>query len=347
MDGGGGHNRRAGRAWPRYDGVMRSYRLRRDLQRARLGRYALPLGIVPGDIDPPREGYTIEYAPGDEDGPDSYSFHFVVSHERVAPLIRRLFDLLPGAVYGIVEIESWDAYRVMDVYLGRDLIGHDEFLNSWRYFEPFLLEDGSVAAGVNSEEPFIEIMLDQWKGVWAHVPISRRDEVEEIAEALHINEVERTWPREDDEHVDDGTMLREVLALDDEFSPDLTEMILQLRRAWDLELNVDPAENLDDGGRRLGRTLWHAMVVVESKDDPALQTYASIWATAGSILEIEQILLDALAPHPQFNFVEIYTLDRVAYDDRPDELADLPPRLKASGVHLVQFDPVDTEQELS
>jgi hypothetical protein len=36
--------------------------------------------------------------------------------------------------------------------------------------------------------------------------------------------------------------------------------------------------------------------------------------------------------------VEVYTIDRVAFDERPDELADLPPRREKSEVHLVSFE---------
>jgi len=36
---------------------------------------------------------------------------------------------------------------------------------------------------------------------------------------------------------------------------------------------------------------------------------------------------------------EIYTLDRVAFDERPDELADLRPNQRQSKVHLVRIEP--------
>ena len=36
---------------------------------------------------------------------------------------------------------------------------------------------------------------------------------------------------------------------------------------------------------------------------------------------------------------EYYTIDRVAFDERPDELANLAPRRSEAAVHLLTFDP--------
>ena len=63
---------------------MRAFRLRSDLERAVIGGFALPLGLEPVRLDPPQQGYTVDYAPGEEDEPDAYSFHIVISHERIA-----------------------------------------------------------------------------------------------------------------------------------------------------------------------------------------------------------------------------------------------------------------------
>ena len=83
--------------------AMRPFRLRRDLQRARINGFALPLGWTPGGIEAPDQGYTIDYNPGQGDEPDSYSFYVVVSHERVQTILERLFQFLPERVHGIVE----------------------------------------------------------------------------------------------------------------------------------------------------------------------------------------------------------------------------------------------------
>jgi hypothetical protein len=319
---------------------MRPYRIRGDLERAVLDGFALPLGLVPDGITAPRQGYTVDFVPGEEDEPDGYAFYVVVSHEKVKALVRRAFALMPAEVYGIVEVGSRDAYRSLDVFVGREPLPKREYLEGWKEFEPFLLEDGSIGAGANGEEPFVEVFLDQWKGLSIHVPLLMRERVEAMLAEFELEEVGETWPEPADEgDLDaDGFDVRPVLVLEDEYSPSLDEMLLQLRQAWDLELNVDPDTNVDVDGRDIGPTLWHAMVIVEPTEPQRASAYASIWATAGSLSEMHDLIDQALAATPEWRFDEIYTIDRVAFDERPDELSNLAPQRSEPQVHLVVFD---------
>jgi hypothetical protein len=134
-----------------------------------------------------------------------------------------------------------------------------------------------------------------------------------------------------------------VLDIDDEFAPDVDELLLRLRHEWRLELNVDRETNVDEGGRRLGSTLWHAIVIVdEAVPDSQRGAYASIWATASSLQEMEELIEEALKPYEaEWTFSEVYTIDRVAFDERPDALADLPHQGRRSQVHLVSVEPWD------
>ena len=140
-----------------------------------------------------------------------------------------------------------------------------------------------------------------------------------------------------------------MLDLVDDFSPDIDEMILELRHEWGLELNVDPDTNSDEGGRELGLTLWHALVIVDkieakSQNDTldvgasALGAYASIWATAGSLIHIQHRIEDELEHDNEWRFSEIYTIDRVAFDERPEHLADLAPRRDQTLLHSVTIE---------
>jgi len=339
---------------------MRDFQLRKDLERVVIDGFALPLGFAPppGRLDAPLQGYTVSYVSGEEDEPDTYSFHVVVSHERIQSILHKAFDLLPSRVFGIVEIGSRDAYRSTDVYISDAdrPVPLREFLRVWDKYEPFLLEDGSIAAGANSDEPFVEIFLDQWKGILIHVPLDMRDEVESMLHSFELDEVQQTWSSEEHEdkpgmplsaqsgEEEEGSPVRPVLDLTDEFSPDIDELLLNLRHAWSLELNIDRESNIDDGGRNLGTTLWHAVVIVDpassnGRDEREQGAYASIWATAGSLSEMERLIDHALVRENDWVFGEIYTIDRVAYDERPDELADLPPARRGSQVHLVTIEP--------
>ena len=325
----------------RYDGLLMSaFRLRTDLQRAVIDGFALPLGIDPGDITAPTQGYTISYAAPSDDEPDTYAFYVVVSHERIGPIVHRAFDLLPEEVYGIVEISSRDAYRMIDVYLGQELISTQRFLRTWLGCEPILFEDGSIAAGANSDDPFVEIFLDQWKGLSLVVPLGMREEVETILNGFGLQEVPQTWQVSAGDVALDLSQIRPVIESPDETSPDIDDLLRELCDDWRLALNVDPQTNVDDAGRDLGMTLWHAVVGVDdSTADPAQSAEVSVWATAGSLHDMEDLITAALSDYPQWQFAEIHTADRVAFDDRPDELSALAPRRDTAEVHLVQIEP--------
>lgn len=323
---------------------MRRFRMRNDLERAVIDGFALPLGLEPGRIGAPKQGYILAYTPGEEE-PDTYAFHVVVSHERLAPLVRSAFGLLPAEIYAIVEISSRDAYRTTDVFLGEELIRLEDFRQGWERFEPFLLEDGTVAAGANSDDPFVEIFLDQWKGLSIHVPPSMREEVEAVLAGFELEEVAQTWdPSDGGEGTVEPMQTRPVLDVDD--ASDIDELLLELRRAWRLELNIDPETNVDESGRRLGLTLWHAVVVVADAAGAADRGgYASIWATAGSLQQMERLIEGALEDYPEWKFQEIYAIDRVAYDERPEALVELPPRSTEVAVHQVYIDTWESPPE--
>jgi len=317
---------------------MREPRLQNDLTRATIDGFALPLGLLPVGVDAPMQGFTIDYEPARDEDPDTYTFNVVVSHELVKPLFERLLSLMPDTVFGIVEIGSRDAYRPVDVYMGHTPVSLGTFRTMLADLDPFIYEDAALAVGALGEEPYIEIFLDQWKGILVHAPLSMRDEVERLLLECGLHEVPETWPRDDNGRALEGLRPRQVLAIEDEYSADVDEVLLQLRHAWYLELNVDPERNVDEAGRDLGRTLWHAMVIVESLDDPEGGAYASIWATAGSLREVEHLITDTIDASGRWRFSDLYTLDRVAYDERPQELNDMPPGTRAPGVHIVQFD---------
>lgn len=299
----------------------------------------MPLGIEPNDLAPPVQGYAVAYTPGEDDEPDTYVFRVAISHEHLAALLDRSFDLLPSEVYCIVEVGSRDAYRAVDVYLGEEPVSIDEFREVWKRYEPLLLEDASIAAGANSEEPFVEVFLDMWKTVAIHVPLAMREEVEQIMREFDLDEVVQIWPEADYAEAGEVPRVRQVLDLSDDAFLDLDELLLDLRHEFRLELNIDPDANVDDAGRELGLTLWRATIIIEPTNGKVEDsTYAVVWATAGSLTEMESLIEEAVDEHPQWTLADIFTIDRIAYDERPDELADLSPRRSQARVHLVQFE---------
>lgn len=320
------------------------YQLRTDIERVRLGEFALPLGIVPtGPMRAPTQGYTITYTAGEDDESDTYTFHVVVSHERLAPIARDALGLLPDVVFPIVEISSRDAYRTVDVYMAVEPLAREEFCAQWTVLEPILLEDCSLAAGAASEDPALEVFVDQWKGLTIAAPLDLRDDIEAMLQQAGLSEVQETWPADLDLTAGElaEAEIRPILLSDEnDNTPDLDDLLLDLRQLWGLELNIDPDNNVDEAGRELGLTLWHAMAIVEdASSESGAEALVSIWATAGSLSEMEGLVDQAITREQNWLYVELFAIDRVAYDERPDELIDLPPKRDAPAIHHIERGP--------
>lgn len=319
---------------------MRSHRIRSDLKRERVGAFQLPLGLLAEGLPEPRQGFVMLFREGEEEQPDTYLFEATISQERLRPLLQQALDLLPGEVRGIVEVESLDAYRTLDVYLGTEPIARDELLSDYREFEAVLLEDAAIGFGANAEEPFVEVFLDGWKTLSIEVPVELKSRVESLLARHGLSEVEHTWPPDPEESLYGSVQVRPVLEVRDERDPNIDEVVLQLRERWALELDVDPYRNLDEQGVELGPTLWHAIVMVLPQDSPPSEgAYMNLWATAASLAEVEAMVDEVLATQERWIFDGIYSVERVAFDERPEKLTSLPMRRGRSEVHLVEFDP--------
>jgi hypothetical protein len=278
---------------------MRSYTIRTDLTRCDADGFALPLGVEASTLPCPSQGYTLEYTPSeDELAEDAYSFHVVVSHQLVRAVLHAAFSLLPDEVFPVIEVGSRDAYRSIDVFATPEMVNKRDFLEIWAAYEPFLLEDATIGAGASGDDPPIEVFLDAWKGVSIHVPVSQRDKIETMLIGLGLREVPETWPIDIERSVMSDSRVRDVLQIVDEHSPDLDELLLQMRESWGL----------------------------------------SIWSTAISLAQVEELISETLAGMPEWDFQSIYSTDRVAFDERPEELSDLPPRRATVAVHQVGLD---------
>ena len=317
---------------------MREFLLRQDLDRLVVGGYALPLGVERLDAPPPRQGWVVEFVPGEDESPDTYAFQVAVSHERLQTILHQLLELLPGEVSPVVEIGSVDAYRSIDVYMASEPLFIDDFIATWRDFEPILLEEVSIGVGATSDEPFLEVFLDAWKSISVHCQVDMRDAVEGILEQNGLEPVSETWDEDAFNGVDPPYRMREIRVLQDEHSPDLDELLLQLREDWRLQLDVDPHSNIDDGGRELGFTLWHAIAMADPIDGKIGGAYIAVWATARSLEEAEDLIEKSVEGSGEWLLDRVYSIERVAFDERPDELSDLPPRRSRAEVHSIAID---------
>ena len=118
----------------------------------------------------------------------------------------------------------------------------------------------------------------------------------------------------------------------------LDELLLQLRADWGLQLDVDPSSNIDDGGRELGYTLWHAIAMADPAEPRSGGAYISVWVTARSLDEAEELIEASVEGGGEWIMSAMYSIERVAHDERPDELADLEPRRSRTEVHSIIID---------
>ncbi|MFG0330908.1 MAG: hypothetical protein ACF8PN_13550 [Phycisphaerales bacterium] len=311
------------------------YELNSSLERIVVNGFSFPLGWAPPKPQPPLEGFTITFHAGDDETPESFQFLIVVSHERLKAVIDRLFGMLPDEVYPILEAGSRDAYRQVDVLISDDPISFVTFYSAWRYFEPVLLEDGAIAAGAMSDNPYIEILVDEYKGVSISVTEDRREIIENVLDDLGLSEVPEHWT---DDAIESG--LRSVI----DSTPgrlSIDDVIMNLQRAWRLELDVDLDGNADELGRELGVTIWHVVALAVSEQTEGQYAYVEMWMSADSLGQVEELAAEVFEGVSDWRFEMMVAQDRVPFDDRPEALIDIEPGSNEIGVWSVEVFPID------
>lgn len=263
-----------------------------SIERTTVGTMKFPLGVYPIEPMEPRQGYLSQFEPADsedtaadwEEWPDRYMYDIVITSERLEPLCRSLFTLLPGRIFPILDVMGRDAFREIDPYVSYDLLGLDRFTDAVRAFRDFFYEDGLVGFGAMSEEPFFYVFIDEHKIVTVRAEAGLKEKVEKLLAAFDLEPVED--PRGADAAAHEH---RSVLLTPDE-QPDLLtadEIVEQLRDEWRLMLNIDAETNVDESGVELGITLWRCIVRVATTEDR--NRYAEVILGAGSLREAEEV----------------------------------------------------------
>lgn len=316
-----------------------NYLIDPTLKRLVIDGFAFPLGWKPSDGQRPFEGYTISRLDSDEELPDTHQFQIAVSHERLRPLLGRLFALLPERVYPILEIISTDAYRPVDTLMSPEPTSRADFLTTWAEVEPLLLDDCALAAGAMSEEPYVEVFLEANKFVIVNIAREQSGVMEAELESAGLHEVPSHWINDADCTDEFTSVLLEkdgLMTLDD--------VIVHLQRLWRLELNVDPEGNPDEAGRDLGVTLWRVVVLAVRRDQqpPADRARIEVWLSAGSLGQVEELVADVFDEIKEWDIDTMVSQDRVAFDDRPRELNDLKQGSDETRVWAVGIQPLES-----
>jgi hypothetical protein len=266
------------------------------IDRVIMGDVAFPLGVYPVEAFEPVLGYAVDFESADLDNgsddeldqwPDRYVYDIVVPATRLRTVCYQLITMMPGRIFPILDYMGHDAFREIDPYIAYEPIGQDRFLDAFRRYQPFLLEDGMCGFGAMSESPFMYFFVDEHKVITVRVETAIKERVDRVLEALEIAQTAEPAGADAAAHEH-----RTALATPDD-RPDLLssdEAVEWLREEWRLTLNVDPEINLDDGGRELGFTPFRCLVRWMPDGQPQ---YGEIIAVASCLAEAEELVFDA------------------------------------------------------
>lgn len=258
-----------------------------------------PLGAYPVEPMTPRQGYALEFESSDADAdpladneepeqwPDRYLYDVVVSATRLRSLCLQLLALMPPRVYPILDYIGHDAFREVDPYISYELIGQDRYLDAFRRYQPFLLEDGMCGFGAMSEEPFMYFFVDEHKIITIRVEPDLKDRVDRLLEAYDLPLIDEPAGADAAAHEH-----RSVLATPRD-EPDMLsadEAVEWLREEWRLTLNVDPEVNVDESGRELGYTPFRCIARWPGAEG---FRYAEVLVVADCLAEAEDLAFDA------------------------------------------------------
>ncbi|HBS27857.1 MAG TPA: hypothetical protein DEB06_00045 [Phycisphaerales bacterium] len=307
---------------------MRRASIDETLTRHSIDGFEFPLGVHPVEPMKPVPGYTVQFEAADgggtgpdigygaafedwEEWPDRFVYDILVSASRVRSLCRVLFAMLPGRVFPILDHLGHDAYRDIDPYLAYAPVGIEKFYEGVGDAGDWLFEDGMVGFGAMSLDPFFYVFVDEHKVVTVRVEAGMKDRLERALGSFDLAPVEEIKAADAAEHEH-----RTVLPAPEQKpeAPTSDELIERLRDLWELQLNIDPATNLDHEGHELGITPWQCVARC-SDDEAESDVYAEVVLTAGNLQNAERLAAKAAAeasgPKREWDSIDIIRADRV------------------------------------
>ncbi|MDH4185132.1 MAG: hypothetical protein OEV92_12970 [Nitrospinota bacterium] len=216
--------------------------------------FVYPFGAYPEEPFNQAMGYDSRYI--EESG--LYNYEISVSHERVLSVFISLLGLLPGEARLITQIHSGDYYREYDAYVSDDPVPVTdliEWIIAWR---GVAADDGFFGIGAYSEDPAVELFLDEHKTI--HVYHHNPDIMETALERLGVQfkmGLRFFW---------DEAHYHEPLPINDDDSDDFLSAFEDLADRYQLVLEDDDEEDTDDEGDPLGLTCWRVEIRGVSKD---------------------------------------------------------------------------------
>ena len=217
-------------------------------RRADKGQFAYPIGAYPERDFPQQTGYDSRYI---REGKYFY-YKIALSRECIVPALINLLRLLPEQVFVVAQVHTDDYYKECDTYISSSpepSVSLIRWITSWSHVA---LDDGFFGIGAFAEDPTVEIFLDEHKTI--HMYHHDPDLAEQTLARLGIRfvmDIRMFW---DEPHY------HEPLPLVDRTSEDYLTAFEDLSDRYDLVIDDDEDENLDDEGSPLGITCWKAEI---------------------------------------------------------------------------------------
>ena len=114
----------------------------------------------------------------------------------------------------------------------------------------------------------------------------------------------------------------------------LAKLGYQRIRDFNLKDVKPPSELLASPARAAGA----ASLLGEPRAQVLAQQRQGSWATARSLEEAEDLIEASVEGSGEWLLDRVYSIERVAFDERPEELSDLPPRRSRAEVHSIAID---------
>ena len=282
-----------------------------------------------------KEGYTVNTLSEDESRA-RFGFLIWVDFERIPRTFIRLCSIMPRDVYVILESASKDHYAYAEdcisLYMSKSLMPTRDFIEEFLKYAPSLAMDGMLGTGIMSCDPDMEVFISTDKVI--RVFTDNYGEVAGILEQMDIPYNPQMNFVHDYPHVHRSTAGR----TGDWFLPSHLKVRDHWTEHFDMDLDVEETENVDEKGNSMGKKPWIAELEIRWFPSPCLPSppsreafHQTVGVTAISAVECREFL-DAEMREESQQMIRIKELYRVRFESVPEYIRSKSSDYTLSGV---------------
>ncbi len=280
--------------------------------------FTFPAGSYPEKSFQQQEGYDSKYMKEGE----YFYYQISVSHERILATLSSIMRLFKEKALIVTQIHTDDYYREHDTYISEKPVKIDSIIDWIEDWEDVVLDDGFFGIGVFSEGHAAEVFLDEHKTI--HVYHHDPDLMENLLERLGIEfvlDLKFFW---DEPHY------HEPLPLSDDCGDDYLTAFEDLADRFELFLDEEDDENIDEDGAPLGITCWKVEIRGFKPGQGKGAKPHGFYST---------MFLNASSREEAVNLIETYMETRGEYADLYLQMARVPEELLVTELRKSNPDP--------